>query len=351
MKRPLLLPEFAPQSGVMLTWPHAATDWRDSLQQADAVYIELAQAICRHESLLVICHEESLRNHVQTLLDQTGIPKAAVHYSLAPANDTWVRDYGPLTVQVDTKRQLLDFTFDGWSGKYPSELDNNICHTLYADGVFGRNEYQRHTLVLEGGSVDTDGAGTLLTTSRCLLKSGRNPNLDKRQLEGMLANHLGISRILWLEHGELAGDDTDGHIDMLARFCSPGVIAYTRCDNPGEANYPELDAMEQQLRTFRQADGVPYRLVPLPLPQPVLDKTGQQLPASYANFLIINAAVLVPVYGDPADAYALEALAHCFPDRELIPVNCTTLIQQSGSLHCATMQLPAGVLPEYEAIR
>lgn len=351
MARPLLLPEYTPQSGVMLTWPHAATDWHAILEQADAVYVELAQAISRHESLLVICHDASHRDHVQTRLDQAGIAKGAVRYCLAPSNDTWVRDYGPLTVQVDGIPLLLDFVFDGWGRKYPALLDNDVCQTLYADGAFGDTGYRRHALVLEGGSVDTDGAGTLLTTSRCLLEAGRNPGLDRRQLEDMLAKSLGIRRVLWLDHGELAGDDTDGHIDMLARFCSPGIIAYTRCDNPDEPHYPELNAMEQQLRTFRKADGTPYRLVPLPLPQPVPNETGQQSPASYANFLIINGAVLVPVYNDPADAHALEALAHCFPDRELIPVNCTTLIQQSGSLHCATMQLPAGVLPEYEDIQ
>ncbi|MGB5604889.1 MAG: agmatine deiminase family protein [Gammaproteobacteria bacterium] len=348
---PLLLPEYAPQSGVMLTWPHEATDWRAILHQAEALYIELVRAISRHETVLIICHDETLRAHVQTLLEQADIPQGTIRYCLASANDTWVRDYGPLTVQVNGSPLLLDFAFDGWGGKYPSTLDNEISHTLYAAGVFGRNDYLRHTLVLEGGSVDTDGSGTLLTTARCLLNSARNPGLDRHQLEGLLSGYLGISRFLWLDHGELEGDDTDGHVDMLARFCSPDIIAYSRCDNPNERHYPELNAMEQQLRTFRKADGTAYHLVPLPLPPPVLNASGQQLPASYANFLIINAAVLVPVYADPADATALEALAPCFPDRELIPVDCTTLIEQSGSLHCATMQLPAGVLPENGAMQ
>lgn len=203
--------------------------------------------------------------------------------------------------------------------------------------------------MLEGGSIDSDGSGTLLTTTHCLLESSRNPGFDRARLEAGLHELLGIERVLWLAHGELAGDDTDAHVDMLARFCSPGTIAYSSCSDPQDEHYAPLAAMEQQLQTFRTREGLPYELIPLPLPQPVRDAGGRRLPASYANFLIVNRAVLVPVYDDPADATALAALADCFPGRTIEPLNCLSLIQQNGSLHCATMQLPMGVLKHDEA--
>ena len=198
--------------------------------------------------------------------------------------------------------------------------------------------------MLEGGAIDTDGFGSLLTTTRCLLESARNPEMDKVALETCFHEVLGIERILWIDHGMLLGDDTDGHVDMLARFCSPHDIAYLQCTDPGDAHYGELSSMEQQLRSFLAHDGTPYTLHPLPMPGAVYSDAGERLPASYANFLIINHAVLVPVYDDPADQQSLGVLQRCFPDREIIAINCLPLIQQYGSLHCATTQLPEGVL-------
>ena len=344
MSRLYLLPEYAPQSGVIITWPHAGTDWRHDLETIEAVYLDIARAVTRCERLLVLCRDAGHQRYILDLLEHIAVPAAAVCFAVVPTNDTWVRDYGPLAVLEDDRPVLHDFIFDGWGGKYPAALDNCVSLTLFTAGVFGTVDFLRHPLVLEGGSIDTDGEGTLLTTSRCLLESGRNPALYREALEQQLHELAGIERVLWLDHGELSGDDTDGHIDMLARFCSPGSIAYVQCNDPADAQYDALATMQEQLRSFRTAGGRPYSLVPLPLPQPVFNATGEQLPASYANFLIINGAVLVPVYDDPADDAALAALAPCFPGRELVPVNCLALIQQYGSLHCATMQLPAGVL-------
>jgi agmatine/peptidylarginine deiminase len=241
---------------------------------------------------------------------------------------------------------LHDFTFDGWGGKYPAALDNRVSRSLFDGGIFDNVEFLQQQLVLEGGSIDTDGRGSLLSTTRCLLESGRNPGYDRTRLEACLRELLGVERVLWLRHGELAGDDTDAHVDMLARFCSPGTIAYSSCNDPQDEHFAPLAAMERELQAFRTREGRPYELVPLPLPRPVLDESGRRLPASYANFLIINGAVLVPVYADPADAVALAALAGCFPGRRVEPLNCLPLIQQNGSLHCATMQLPMGVLKQ-----
>jgi len=344
MSRPHLLPEYAPQSGVIITWPHAGTDWCHDLEAIEAVYVDIARAVTRFERLLVLCRDAGHQRYIRGLLERAAVPAANVVLTVVPTNDTWVRDYGPLSILQDDRPVLHDFTFDGWGGKYPAALDNAVSLNLFTAGIFGSVDFLRHALVLEGGSIDADGEGTLLTTSRCLLESGRNPGLGRDALERLFRELAGIDRVLWLDYGELSGDDTDGHIDMFARFCNPGTIAYLQCNDPTDEQYAALAAMQEQLRSFRTAAGEPYLLVPLPLPQPVCNTDGARLPASYANFLIINDAVLVPVYDDPADAMALAALAPCFPGRELVPVNCRVLIQQYGSLHCATMQLPAGVL-------
>jgi agmatine/peptidylarginine deiminase len=341
----VLIPEFAPQSGVLVTWPHKQSDWKDRLEEIEPVYLDIAHTVSTRERLLVICFDETHRRHISDCLAKASIPEHNIRYACAPSNDTWVRDYGPLTVQVDGKPVLQDYAFNAWGGKYASALDDGITGSLYRSGVFGKLEYQRYPLVLEGGSIDVDGRGTLLTTARCLLAPTRNPELGRTGLEDWFHRHMGIEHVLWLQHGALAGDDTDAHVDMLARFCSTDTIAYSRCTDPDDAHYASLQAMEIELQAFRSTTGDPYRLVPLPLPQPIHDENGQRLPGSYANFLIINDAVLLPVYDDPADCVAQQALAACFPDREIIPINCLPLIRQYGSLHCATMQLPAGVLP------
>jgi len=344
MFAPRLLPEFSPQSGVMITWPHTDSDWRDRLDDIEPVYLELTRVISRYERVLVICFDPPHLQHVNDQLRQAGIPASAVHCQAVPTNDTWVRDYGPVSVSVDNRLQLLDFTFNGWNGKYAASRDNQVSRILFDEGVFNVPGLVNHRLVLEGGSIDTDGAGTLLTTTRCQLESARNPGMDKEALEACFRDILGIERTLWLDHGMLRGDDTDGHVDMLARFCSPHVIAYLQCTDPDDEHFEALGAMERQLRDFTTPDGIPYTLCPLPMPQPVYTEDGQRLPASYANFLIINDAVLVPVYNDPADSRALTVLQDCFPGREVVAINCLPLIQQYGSLHCATMQLPEGVL-------
>jgi agmatine/peptidylarginine deiminase len=339
-----LYAETHPQSGVLLTWPHDGTDWRDDLEAADAAYADITRALAARECALIICRDPRHREHVARLLAQAGIDARSVRFATAPSNDTWVRDYGPLGIDSGDGDCLLDFNFDGWGNKYASELDNRVTGTLHAAGVFGDIRLKSHPLVLEGGSIDVDGNGALLTTARCLVDSGRNPGVDRHDLEQLFRELLGTDRVLWLEHGALEGDDTDGHVDMLARFCDAQTIAYTRCPDPADPNHAGLAAMEAQLQSFRTRDGRPYRLIALPLPRPVHDADGRRLPASYANFLVINGAVLVPVYDDPADRTALGRLARAFPDREIVAVNCLTLVRQNGSLHCATMQLPRGIL-------
>jgi agmatine/peptidylarginine deiminase len=343
-----LIPEFAPQSGVMITWPHAESDWRDRLDDIEPLYLTITRLISRYERVLVICYDPAHLRHVRHRLGQTGVPAGAVQCVAVPTNDTWIRDYGPISVAVNNHLQLLDFTFNGWAGKYAASRDNEVSRTLFDAGVFRVPELVNQTLVLEGGSIDTDGAGTLLTTTRCLLHSARNPGMDKAALEACFREVFGIERTLWLDHGMLRGDDTDGHVDMLARFCSPHVIAYLQCTDTDDEHYETLSAMEQQLREFTMLDGHPYTLHPLPMPQPVYSVAGERLPASYANFLVINHAVLVPVYNDPADSRVLAVLQECFPGRDVVAIDCLPLIQQYGSLHCATMQLPQGALSSHQ---
>lgn len=336
--------EWAPQSGVMLTWPHARGDWATHLDAVEQVYLQLAQAICPHELLLVICDDLDHQQHVQHLLATAEITPSRIRFALQASNDSWARDHGPITVIENGQPHLLDFQFNGWGGKYPHDLDNRITAGLHAAGIFGTTPLESLELVLEGGSIDSDGNGSMLTTRACLGHPGRNPQLSLADIEQQLKILLGVERILWLEHGELAGDDTDSHIDMLARFCNPQTIAHSTCTDPNDEHFVEMVAMQQELAAMRRADGPAYDLVPLPIPEAIYNQQGNRLPASYANFLIINEIVLVPQYGDPADAVALERLAACFPTREVMGINCRAVIEQFGSLHCLTMQLPEGVL-------
>lgn len=290
--------------------------------------------------MLVICYDQPHRQTVQQQLRKVGINLNSIQFGIAPSNDTWSRDYGPITVITDNSPQLLDFNFDGWGRKHPAELNNQITSTLHKAGLFGDVAYRSIDLVLEGGSIESDGQGTLLTTQHCVFNSLRNKQLSNSQIEEQLTDLFGLTRILCLQHGFIMGDDTDGHIDTLARFCDPYTIAYASCDDPQDEHFEELKAMEDELKTFTTNDKQPYKLVPLPIPKPIHNAQGVRLPATYANFLILNGAVLVPAYNDTeADYIALENLGNCFPDREAISINCVPLIQQFGSLHCVTMQL------------
>lgn len=328
----------------MLTWPHAQSDWAELLPEVEPVYAQLAQHIASREKVLVNCWDAAHAERVGRILRAAGAYLANVMLHILPTDDTWTRDYGPITVLRNGQPLLLDFIFNGWGDKFPAPLDNQATQRIHRNRIFGATPLLPVNLVLEGGSIEVDGHGTLLTTAQCLLTPTRNPQLTRGQIEATLRELLGVQRILWLEHGHLVGDDTDSHIDTLARYCDPHTIAYVACDDPHDEHYDDLKAMAAELEAFVDHGGRPYRLVPLPWPRPKYDRDGRRLAASYANFLIINGAVLVPTYDDPADAEALARLRPCFPGRELIGVPCLPLIRQNGSLHCVTMQLPAGVL-------
>lgn len=328
----------------MLTWPHPGTDWADLLEEAERTYLKIAKAISQRERVLVVASDTEQAAHIAERLATTGIPKERYGIGIAPSNDTWARDHGPITVEDHGQIMLVDFRFNGWGNKYPHQLDDRITERLHRQGWFGNIALEPHTLILEGGGIETDGRGTLLATRSCLLTSTRNPGLDQTALEQHLRDTLGVERFLWIDVAPLAGDDTDGHIDTLARFCNPETITYVQCTDDTDPHHESLHNMELQLQSMVATSGKPYRLVPLPWPNAQFDESGRRLPATYANFLILNGAVLVPTYGDANDSAALSVLAGCFPDREIVGIDCSALIRQNGSLHCITMQLPCGVL-------
>lgn len=335
--------EWEPQDAVMLTWPHKNSPWNWILDDVVELYEALATVICDFADVVIAVPEAQL-DEVRSRLEAMGAPLEYIHLYPCASNDTWARDHGPLTVETPDGFKILDFQFNGWGGKFPHDLDDQISRQLFAQDAFPYATIESQTWVLEGGSIETDGEGTLLTTSSCLLNKNRNPDLSKADIEARLMAAFGVQKINWLDHGYLAGDDTDGHIDTLARLCPNNTIVYTACDDEQDEHYGELKKMEAQLQSFTNAKGEPYRLLPLPWAGEVLgDESDERLPSTYANFLVINEAVLVPIYGLPMDEDALEVVAQAFPGYEIFGIPCLSLIEQGGSLHCITMQIPEGV--------
>ena len=316
-----MLAEWEPQSAVQLTWPHAQTDWAPMLAEITAVYEEMAREISKRERLIIVDD--------------------------IPHNDTWARDHGFISVEGARGEGrgagviLLDFKFNGWGEKFEAALDNAINRQLYERGLV-EGTYESHLdFVLEGGSIESDGKGTIFTTECCLMAPHRNQPLSKEEIDERLRLWLGAERIVWLQHGSLIGDDTDGHIDTLVRICPNDTLLYTGGDN----DHPDLALMEQELQALRTLDGRPYRLLKLPLPRPIYDRgeglevRGERLPATYANYLVINGAVLVPTYDQPdLDAEAMRTVGEAYPEREIVGIDCRAVIRQHGSLHCCTMQ-------------
>ena len=333
--------EWEPQSAILIAWPHADTDWAERLDQVEDTYIALAAAITRFERVIVCVADEDVQAYARARLASARIDMARVAFVEVAYDDTWLRDTGPITLLQDDGFRLLDFRFTGWGGKFEASQDDQLVETLLARELFLNAVSQPIDFALEGGAIDTDGQGTLLTTWQCLHE--RHPDKSRQDLTAKLAGWLEQDRVLWLDHGYLEGDDTDAHIDTLARFAAPDAIVFQACDDPGDSHHAELRAMADEIAALRMRDGTPYRLFPLPWPQPIVDG-GRRLAASYANFLIINGAVLMPAYDDPADAQAAAVLGEAFPDREIVPVPCRALIWQNGSLHCLTMQLPQGLV-------
>lgn len=342
MTEPMRFPaEWEPQSAILIAWPTADTDWADRLGDVEETYIALVAAITRFQPVLVCVADEDVQTYARARLASARVEMEQVRFVEIDYDDTWLRDSGPISLQAGGDFRLLDFRFTGWGGKFAASRDDRLVEGLFEQGVFPGSARQAIDFALEGGAIETDGAGTLLTTWTCLHE--RHPQTSRAELEQKLRQWLGQERVLWLDHGYLEGDDTDAHIDTLARFAARDAIVYQACDDVDDSHFAPLQAMAAELAALRTADGSPYRLFPLPWPAPVIDGE-RRLAASYANFLIINDAVLMPAYGDVADEPAAAVLAQAFPGREVIQIPCRPLIWQNGSLHCITMQLPAGLV-------
>ena len=342
--------EWQKQVAIQLTWPHAKTDWAPYLEDIVRMEVRMADEITKREDLIIATPEkDAVRGLLKAQLSEQQSNRIKIVEM--PTDDTWARDHGAITLLPRPKNKektrkaiLLDFCFNGWGKKFPAENDNRITQNLNNGGVF--EDYYNYEMkdhldfVLEGGSIESDGQGTVFTTSQCLLAPNRNQPLSKEGIEDYLKKVLCAERIVWLDYGNLIGDDTDGHIDTIVRIAPNDTILYVKCDDDKDEQFEDFDALEKQLQVLRTKEGKPYRLLPLPMPKAMYDD-GDRLPATYANFLIINGAVLVPTYNQPElDKKAIEIIQQAFPDRKIIGIDAQVAVRQHGSLHCLTMQFP-----------
>ena len=332
--------EWHSQSAIQITWPHKNSDWAYILDEVTQFYIHLSKVILKHTRLLIVCHDAKKVVDYFTTTERKNIILTEIE-----SNDTWARDHGAISLFIDGKPAIYDFGFNAWGLKFAANFDNQITAKLFEKNIFtpavSYNNYLN--FILEGGSIETDGEGTLLTTSQCLLSPNRNQPFTKEEVDKYLKEKLGVIQVLWLNSGYLEGDDTDNHIDTLARFCDNKTIAYVQCTDTNDDHYEELKKMEMELAAFRTLDGEAYTLIPLPMAEPIYVEKNR-LPATYANFLILNSAILMPTYNSNKDSIALNQLRKVFPDKEIVGIDCRTLIKQHGSLHCITMQYPEGFL-------
>ncbi len=320
------------QRAILMAFPHENTDWSDDLTTALTPFIRIAQAIAYSTPIYILCDN---RDNISKMFCST----RNMSFIEIPTNDTWTRDYGYISIIENNEVKLLDFKFDGWGGKFEASLDNSVNKILHKKGYLGTTLLESIDFVLEGGSIDSNGEGVILTTSRCLCNPNRNGGLTKIEVQEKLEEYLGIKEILWLDYGYLAGDDTDGHIDTLARFVSKDTIVYIQCLNQEDEHYVELKKMEEQIKTFRTLENKPYNIVPLPMPTSKFDKENNRLPATYINFLITDKALIYPTYSVKEDKIVHNIFNTIFLKKEIIPIECSRLIIQGGSLHCSTMQI------------
>lgn len=343
--------EWEPQQSVLVSLPDASMDWDYMLNEVLECYRGIVSALTSTGNNIMIL-TQSIDKAKALFVD---IDPKHIQYVEIPLNDTWVRDYGPLTVEeesleprAESSKQMiaLDCGFNGWGLKFAADCDNlATLHMYNSNHLFGLKYANHRNYVIEGGSIESDGKGTILTTSHCLCSENRNGGLCKEEVENHLHELFGATRILWLDHGALEGDDTDSHIDTLARLCPNNTILYVSCHNTSDSHYVELKRMQEELTQMRTDNGQSYKLIGLPLPEPIYDiKDGHRLPATYCNYLVTDDAVLVPAYGQPDnDAAARDIIQSVFPERKAISVDCRALIRQHGSLHCATMQIPKSI--------
>ncbi|HJR15731.1 MAG TPA: agmatine deiminase family protein [Gemmatimonadales bacterium] len=333
--------EWEPHRGTWLSWPHKEASWPGKFTMVPAVFALMVRHLADHEEVHINVAGPEMEHDVRRLLTDEGADTGRVFFHYNPTNDAWCRDHGPIFLQGSSPdapaEAVVDWDFNAWGGKYPPyDLDDVVPTRIARElgiPVFSPG------MILEGGSIDVNGRGTLLTTEACLLNPNRNPQLSRATIEDYLRSYLGVSCILWLGEG-IAGDDTDGHVDDLTRFVDPTTVVTVVEDNPADQNYEPLQSNLERLKRMTDQDGQPLRVVTLPMPRP-LYHDGQRLPASYANFYIANGIVLLPTYDPARDDEASAILQSLFPSREIIGIDCTDLVWGLGAFHCVTQQWPA----------
>ena len=333
-----MLAEWENPKAILMAYPHQNSDWNYILPEAQNQFDRIINSLLDGGEKLILLSQVDLPRPLENKIKKSG----SLILKDIPYNDTWTRDYGPITIFKNGDMAELDFGFNGWGLKFASDRDNLVNLNLVTRGYRNQNSFENHRdFILEGGSLETDGKGMLLTTTRCLCSDNRNGGKSKEEIEPILKEKLGVSRILWLDHGFLEGDDTDSHIDTLARLAPENTIVYVAPPKEKmDPHYSELKLMEEELNSFRTIEGKPFRCIPLPFPDPIYDENGERLPATYANYLVTSKAVYLPVYNQPEnDRKAVEAIERAFPNHRIFTIDCRTLIKQHGSLHCSTMQL------------
>ena len=315
--------EWEKQEHIQIVFPHKNSDWICCLEEIRESYREIIETIAKYEPCLVICeNEKEARRYFKSFKN--------LYFVEIETNDTWIRDFGGIEVENGSLIETLDFGFNAWGLKFAANYDNLVTRKLFKKGIF-TTPLKTLNFILEGGSIESNGEGVLLTNTQCLLEPNRNPEYSKKEIEEKLKEYLGVKEVIFLNHGFLEGDDTDSHIDTLARFVAKDKIAYVKCEDKDDIHYNELKKMEEELKKL------PFTLIPLPFPSPKF-YDGERLPATYANFLFINNALLLPIYNDEKDKEVIEIFEKLFPNRDIIPIDSTILIRQHGSIHCATMQ-------------
>jgi len=334
-------PEWAPHRGTWLSWPHKEASWPGKFAPVPAVFARMIGELVAHEEVHINVAGPDMESDARDVLARATVPLARVFFHHIPTNDAWCRDHGPIFVQRDgnvgREQAIVDWGFNAWGGKYPPfDLDDVVPTRI---GVELGLPVFTPGIVMEGGSLDVNGRGTLLTTESCLLNPNRNPELDRSDIEQSLRDYLGVRRVLWLGDG-IVGDDTDGHVDDLARFTDSRTVVTVVEDDPADPNYAPLRDNLERLRAMRDQDGEALRVVTLPMPHP-LEHEGQRLPASYANFYIANGVVLLPTYDPARDETARTTLQSLFPTRRVVGIDCTDLVWGLGAFHCVSQQWPA----------
>lgn len=328
--------EWEEHQGILLSWPHNQETWPQVQDQVFKLYFKMMDALLYSEEVYLLVPHQELVPLIHNVMGQHEFFDR-LKILVKKTNDAWARDYGPMTIIENGKRLALDFGFNMWGGKYPPwDHDNEV--PKYMSEILGIPS-EKKEIVLEGGSIDCNGEGVLLTSKSCLLNPNRNPSMTQNDIEVYLTKSFGLRKILWLEEG-IIGDDTDGHIDDMTRFVAKDHIVTVREANDHDENFSILEKNYQELLAMTDADGNPFKVTSMPMPSPVFDLQGNRLPASYANFLIANKVILLPQFEDEKDHLACEIMASCFPERRVVPIPCRELIVGLGALHCISMQIP-----------